>query len=90
MFGIGTSELIVIMLVALLFLGPENLPKVARTLAKVFGEVRRASDDLRLNIVSIADDPPKEAPKLITPVQFAQRGQAEKEKEEIETVSQDG
>lgn len=51
MFGIGISELLVIFLVALIVLGPERLPAAARTLAKLFGEFKRASDDLRLNII---------------------------------------
>jgi len=56
MFGIGISELLVIFLVALLVLGPEQLPKVARTLAKVLGEFRRHSEDLRLNLMGASND----------------------------------
>lgn len=47
MFGIGMQELIIIMVVALLVLGPSRLPQVARTLGKGMREFRRASDDLR-------------------------------------------
>jgi Tat protein translocase TatB subunit len=54
-FGIGVSELLVIFLVALLVLGPERLPEAARTLAKLFGEFRKASDDLRVGLVGIQD-----------------------------------
>lgn len=55
MFGIGISELLVIFLVALLVLGPERLPAAARTMAKLFGEFRRATDDLRSGLVGISD-----------------------------------
>lgn len=55
MFGIGVSELLVIFLVALLVLGPERLPAAARTLAKLFGEFRKATDDLRSGLVGISD-----------------------------------
>ena len=34
MFGIGSTELLVIMVVALIVLGPKNLPNIARTLAR--------------------------------------------------------
>ena len=55
MFGIGVSELLVIFLVALLVLGPDRLPAAARTLAKLFGEFRKATDDLRTSLVGISD-----------------------------------
>ncbi len=47
MFNIGPGELVVILLLALILLGPEKLPEVARTLGKGMKELRRASDDLR-------------------------------------------
>jgi Tat protein translocase TatB subunit len=50
MFGIGTPELIVILVVALIFLGPKRLPEVGRALGKALGELRRASQDLRDSI----------------------------------------
>ncbi|HEU6436145.1 MAG TPA: twin-arginine translocase TatA/TatE family subunit, partial [Nitratidesulfovibrio sp.] len=37
MFGIGSTELLVIMVVALIVLGPKNLPNIARTLGKAMG-----------------------------------------------------
>lgn len=42
MFGIGTPEVIVILLVALVVLGPKKLPEIARSLAKGIREFRRA------------------------------------------------
>ncbi len=56
MFGIGISELAVIFLVALLVLGPDQLPKVARKLAQLLGEFRNFNDDLRLNLMSASND----------------------------------
>lgn len=56
MFGIGASELLVIFLVALLVLGPDKLPEAARTLAKLFGEFRKAKEDLRIGLVGIHQD----------------------------------
>ena len=50
MFGIGSMELVVILVVALLVLGPKNLPGVARSIGKVLGEFRRASTDFQRTI----------------------------------------
>jgi len=41
MFDVGFSEILVILLVALLVLGPKNLPKASRTIGKFLGEIRR-------------------------------------------------
>lgn len=46
MFGIGVPELLVILVVALVVLGPKRLPEVAKGLGKALGEFRRATSDL--------------------------------------------
>ena len=45
--GIGFGELAVIFLLLLIFVGPQRLPQVARTLGRAMGEVRRATDELK-------------------------------------------
>lgn len=47
MFNIGGMEILVIMVVALLVLGPEKLPGVMRTIGKALGELRKATTDLQ-------------------------------------------
>ncbi|HAT50282.1 MAG: twin-arginine translocase subunit TatB [Nitrospirae bacterium] len=50
MLGLGWIEIFVIIIVALLVIGPENLPEVARTLAKTLRQVRRIVADVRNSI----------------------------------------
>lgn len=76
MFGIGMPELLLIMAVALLVLGPKRLPEIARSLGRGMAEFRRASTDLRNTLTAMPEEPepepapapeqkppPKEAPK---------------------------
>lgn len=55
MFGIGMTELMVILVIALLVLGPKRLPEMARSLGKGLTEFRRASGDLRREFTAVAD-----------------------------------
>jgi sec-independent protein translocase protein TatB len=50
MFGIGPMELFVIFLVGVVVLGPEQLPKIVRSLTKVMSDVRRVSTDFQRTI----------------------------------------
>ena len=50
MFGIDFSELVVIMLVALVVIGPERLPKVARTLGHLWGRGQRYVNNIKADI----------------------------------------
>lgn len=50
MFGIGTSEVLIILLIALLILGPKEIPRVARTIGRGMRELDRAKDEFRKSI----------------------------------------
>jgi len=50
MFDIGFSELIVIAVVALIVIGPERLPKVARTAGHLLGRLQRYVNDVKSDI----------------------------------------
>ena len=50
MLGIGMQEIIIILIVALIIIGPQKLPDLARALGRAMGEFRRATDDLKENL----------------------------------------
>ena len=50
MFSLGTTEILVILVVALLVIGPSKLPDVARTLGKGMAEFRRMSSDMKKTV----------------------------------------
>ena len=47
MFGIGMQEMILILAIALIVIGPKNLPALAKSLGRAFGEFKRATAELK-------------------------------------------
>jgi Tat protein translocase TatB subunit len=45
--SLGTSELLLILAVALIFFGPRKLPQISRQIGKSLAEFRRASEDFK-------------------------------------------
>lgn len=87
MFNIGPGELVVILILALVLLGPDRLPEVARAVGKGMKELRKASEDLRQTVeqeIYRADAPPPAQswaslppPSLPAPVAAAPAKQAQ-------------
>jgi Tat protein translocase TatB subunit len=50
MFGIGMPELLIILAVALIVIGPKKLPDLAKSLGRAMGEFKRATNDLKQSI----------------------------------------
>ena len=56
-------ELLIILAVALLILGPKKLPDLARSLGRGMAEFRRASSELQKSISAPVDEPTHEDPR---------------------------
>ena len=66
MFGIGTGELLVIFVLALIIIGPNKLPELARMLGKGLAEFRKAADDIKDSVTrEMHVEEEKEKRKLI-------------------------
>lgn len=67
MFGLGGSELFVVILLAILFIGPKDLPRFASRLGRYYRQFKAAADDLKNTLereIDLTDDPKNDKPKL--------------------------
>jgi sec-independent protein translocase protein TatB len=73
MFGLGMWEIVVILLVAIVVLGPRRLPELARNLGRALQEFRRAMNDLKAGLEEDLAEPvsakKSTLPKIETPIE---------------------
>ena len=63
MFGINPMELMIILMVALIVVGPKRLPEIGRTIGRAFSELRRVQEEVRDTIrFDLEDDEPEPQP----------------------------
>ncbi|MGC8762079.1 MAG: twin-arginine translocase TatA/TatE family subunit [Acidobacteriota bacterium] len=60
--SVGTPEILVVLLVALLLFGPQKLPELGRSLAKAIKEFKRASAELQETIEREVEELKQEGP----------------------------
>ena len=56
MFGIGGSEIFIIILIAIMLFGADKVPEIARTLAKGMTQLKHATDDIKNEIQRSAEE----------------------------------
>ncbi len=101
MFGIGFPELLLILAIALIVIGPKRLPDVAKALGRGLGEFKRATDEMKQSFNDIPnpkdigkqllqDEPeqPKGAPSVYPPEHSVELDEAEAAEQEADAQAE--
>ena len=56
MFGLSFTHLVLLAIIVLVFIGPEQLPEVARTFARLLNDWKRASSEIQSSLTSTLKD----------------------------------
>jgi Tat protein translocase TatB subunit len=59
-FNIGTAELILIFIIALIFVGPRRLPEIGRSIGKIMRDLRQMSQEFTVDVMREMNAPAKE------------------------------
>jgi Tat protein translocase TatB subunit len=63
-FNIGTPELILIFIVALIVVGPRRLPEIGREIGKILSDLRRMSQEFTTDLTRELEAPAKEIAEM--------------------------
>jgi len=78
MLNIGPQELFIILVIALLVVGPQRLPALGRSIGRGLRELRKAQDEVKRTIqVNLDDEPPNESSAKPAPAREAVAGSAD-------------
>jgi TatA/E family protein of Tat protein translocase len=67
MFGLGTQEIILILVIALILFGPKKLPEIGRAIGQGLRELKKASNDVMNTLDTDYDEPEPEPARQTEP-----------------------
>lgn len=77
MFGFGFGEILLLMAIGLIVLGPKQMPQVARVIGKTIGELKKALREVTSSVtVDFKDVVEKEKPQSQSPAQSGVKGES--------------
>lgn len=92
MFGLGMPEILLILAIALIVIGPKKLPDLAKTLGRAMGEFKRSAQDFKRSIdiettvnESVSPPPAQDLKEVIKDVNEKKDQSSDTEKEPKET-----
>lgn len=65
MFNLGLSEILIIGAIALIFIGPKELPEIAKVIGRMLNELRRATSDIHTTLLSPQEQIKSEFKKIL-------------------------
>jgi Tat protein translocase TatB subunit len=87
MLGIGMQEILIILVVALIVIGPKRLPELAKTLGRGFAEFKKAADDLQDTVrMDLQREKHEELRQKHSAIDIPETEDEEKQREEEERV----
>lgn len=63
MFGLGGGEIFIVALLAILLIGPKDIPKVAKQIGRWYGQFKNTAHEIKSNVekeISLEEEPPSE------------------------------
>ena len=86
MFNLSGSELIFLLLLALIILGPEKLPEAIRKFGKTYAEVKKVSTGFQTELRSAMEEPMREMQETANTLRTAIEGAATEVRTEVTTT----
>jgi len=86
MFGIGTTEILIVLVIALLLLGPKEIPKIARIIGRGMRELERAKDELKKTIEFEAERDNPDSPENAEDEDQVDKNQVDKDSNKPEDL----